>query len=49
MQPDEPDAHYRLGVLYILAQKFIQAKLEFQKTLELDPDHKEAKKYLEQM
>lgn len=49
LQADDPEAHYRLGVLYMLERQFVLAKGEFQRTLELDPAHKHAKEYLEQL
>lgn len=47
--PDNAHAHYLLGVFYAWDNKFIQAKREFQKTLKLDPEHEEAKKWIEEM
>ncbi len=47
--PDEPDAHYHLGFLYARSGQYFQARQEFQKTLELDPDHKEARESLKKV
>lgn len=49
MQPDEPEVHYRLGVLYLLEREFVLAKGEFETTLRLNPNHQQAKEYLEQL
>jgi tetratricopeptide (TPR) repeat protein len=45
--PDEPNVHYQLGVLYATDKQYFQARRAFQKTLDLDPDHAEARESLE--
>ena len=47
--PEEPHVHYQLGFLYAISGQNFQARQEFQKTLELDPNHQEARDALEKV
>ena len=47
--PEEPNAHYQLGFLYAVSGQNFQARQEFQKTIELDPNHQEARDALEKV
>ncbi len=47
MQPESPEAHYRLGVSYMLANKVSLAQRTFRKVLQLESDHQKAKNYLD--
>ena len=54
LEPGEDDpslawAHYRLGMLYEKQREFKAAEMEYDAALQLDPDHKEAKKALKKV
>lgn len=50
--PDQPShawAHYRLGNLYLKEDSLQQARYHYEKALELDPDHQQAKEARERL
>lgn len=47
--PNEAEVYFRLGVSYLLQRDFQQAKSQFQKALELDSAHQQAREYLERL
>lgn len=49
MQSDNPEAHFRLGVSYILDRQFEQAAQELHETLRLNPNHRQAREYLNKL
>jgi clan AA aspartic protease (TIGR02281 family) len=49
LAPDDPNAHYRLGVLYALADQIDQAVQAFHQALALDPTHQEAQAALKRV
>ena len=44
MLPDEAEIHYHLGYVMLARSRNAEAKAEFQKALELNPNHEEAPK-----
>ena len=48
LDPDNVDIRYNLALAYEVAGKKDEAKLEYEKVLELDPNHKEASNNLGQ-
>lgn len=46
-RPQDANAHYKLGLAYMFTQKREKAKGELERTLELQPDHSEARRQLE--
>lgn len=44
-----PGFHHNLGVIYYRQQRIAEAKREFEKVLELDPENKEAREILEHL
>ena len=47
--PKLKEAHYYLGHIYVLKEKYPQAEEQFRKVLSLDPDYSEAHLYLGQV
>ncbi|GAK54789.1 CTPR390 protein [Candidatus Vecturithrix granuli] len=47
--PHEAEVYFRLGVSYLLQRDFQQAESQFQKALELDATHQQAREYLERL
>ncbi|MBC7794597.1 MAG: tetratricopeptide repeat protein [Clostridia bacterium] len=45
-RPSDANAHYKLGLAYMFTQKRERAKTELERTLELQPDHADARKQL---
>ena len=44
--PNDPEAHYLLGLLFEMTNKLEDARMEYKRALELDPNHKEASERL---
>jgi len=40
--PDSPDIHYNIGLVYLKTNNFDRASSEFEKTIELKPEHEKA-------
>lgn len=49
MRANEAEAHFRLGVSYMLQREFGQAQKQLQRALRLDPEHQQAAEYLERL
>ena len=47
--PHDAEAHFRLGISYLLERNVQDAKSQFQQTLELHPNHIQAREYLERL
>lgn len=47
--PNNAEVYFRLGISYLLHRDFQQAERQFQKTLELDATHQQAREYLERL
>jgi Tfp pilus assembly protein PilF len=47
--PKLKDAHYYIGHIYVLKEKYPEAEEQFRKVLSLDPDYSEAHNYLGQV
>lgn len=46
LSPQDPEAHYNLGVIYMTANRFAQAAQSYQQALALKPDHVGARQNL---
>jgi tetratricopeptide (TPR) repeat protein len=45
----QPYFHYRLGLLYYQQRRIPEAKREFTKVVEVDPENREAREFLEHL
>jgi clan AA aspartic protease (TIGR02281 family) len=48
-QPDDPEAYFRLGIAYLLERDVQQARRQFQKAVDLNSQHAQAREYLERL